>query len=80
MKEALKQAISYRRLLDTTNRNLFIAINVEKEALSLQERTIELLYALDTPDKREVNGFNATGNEDAFGVSVDIFEEPVQGR
>ena len=40
MKEALEQAMSYRKLLDT-HKNLFIVINVERGTSTSEERTIE---------------------------------------
>ena len=80
MRDALKQAINYRRLLDTTVPNLFIAINVEKEAGISEERVIELLYALDGLGEREVNGFDTMGKQDDFGVDTDIFEEPAKNE
>lgn len=70
MKEALEQAMSYRNLLDT-QRNLFIAINVERSSHSPAERTIEILCASAIYDVQNVFGINALGNSDTFGFNFD---------
>jgi len=73
MKEALEQAMSYGNLLDT-NKNLFIAINVERGTRTSEERTIELLCASVVSDGQHVFGINASGFNDTFGVDNSIMK------
>ena len=73
MKEALEQAMSYRKLLDT-HKNLFIVINVERGTRTSEERTIEFLCASAMSDGQHVFGFNASGGNDTFGVDTNIME------
>eukprot|EP00569_Conticribra_weissflogii_P019321 CAMPEP_0171447556 /NCGR_PEP_ID=MMETSP0881-20121228/39166_1 /TAXON_ID=67004 /ORGANISM="Thalassiosira weissflogii, Strain CCMP1336" /LENGTH=936 /DNA_ID=CAMNT_0011971969 /DNA_START=135 /DNA_END=2944 /DNA_ORIENTATION=- len=73
MKEALEQAMSYGNLLDT-NKNLFIAINVERGTRTSEERSIEFLCASFMSDGQHVFGINASGDYDTFGVNNSIMK------
>ncbi|KAL3778492.1 hypothetical protein HJC23_000505 [Cyclotella cryptica] len=74
MRDALEQAMSYRNLLDT-QRNLFIAINVERGSCTLEQRTIEFLSASYMFDGLDVYGINVFGDNDNFGLDNDIIDE-----
>lgn len=73
MKEALEQAMSYRKLLETRNK-LFIAVNVERGVRTSEERTIEFLCASVASDGQNVFGINASGDNDTFGVDNNTIE------
>eukprot|EP00924_Labyrinthula_sp_SR-Ha-C_P010538 snap_masked-scaffold_70-processed-gene-0.61-mRNA-1 protein AED:1.00 eAED:1.00 QI:0/-1/0/0/-1/1/1/0/159 len=73
MKDALQQARSYGNLLNTRNK-IFVAINVERKEVKPEERSIELLYASDMFNEKDIFGIDVFGNENMFNISSDFLD------
>eukprot|EP00924_Labyrinthula_sp_SR-Ha-C_P010205 snap_masked-scaffold_23-processed-gene-0.26-mRNA-1 protein AED:1.00 eAED:1.00 QI:0/0/0/0/1/1/2/0/691 len=73
MKDAIQQARSYGNILNTRNK-IFVAINVEKKEVKPEERSIELLYASDMFNEKDIFGIDVLGNENMFNISSDFLD------
>lgn len=67
MEEALRQAKSNRKAL-TTAHNIFLAINVEKEAPMSEQRNIELLCTAELFGEERTIGIDAEGKMDSNSI------------